>query len=167
MEVIDIVHPPPDWKCLVNVIIGKSAEEAKERERNNEADVRIYMDGLGYRGEIGAAAVLYRGMERVKVMRKQLGPETKHTVFEGECVGQVLGFELLKRELRGQRKIQTVTMGTDNQAGIRAVGAPGKGLARYFVDRVLEGISKVKAIEPRVEITIYWTPGHEGLPGNK
>ena len=58
--------------------------------------------------------MLYRGMEKSKVLGKcQL--DTKHTVFEGEYIGQVLGFELIRRELRERRVIRTVTMGMDGQ----------------------------------------------------
>lgn len=101
METIATVQRVPDWRCPIEIVIGETAEEAEERERNNEADVQIYMDGSGYKGHIGAAAVLYRGMKKVKVLRKCVGPEEKHMVFEGECMGQVLGFELLRREVRG------------------------------------------------------------------
>lgn len=46
-------------------------------------------------------------------------------------------------------------MGTDNQAGLRALGAPGGGTARYIVDEVLEGIRKVKEIDPGMDISVY------------
>ena len=53
--------------------------------------------------------VLYRRIEKSKVLGKcQL--DIKHTVFEGECIGQVLGFESIRRELRGRRVIRIVTM---------------------------------------------------------
>ncbi|KAG5733033.1 putative 115 kDa protein in type-1 retrotransposable element [Termitomyces sp. T112] len=171
METIEIVRLPPDWECPVTVVLGESKDEAEERERNNRADVRIYMDGSGHHGNIGAAAVLYREGQKAKVMRKRIGGEEKHTVFEGECVGQAMGFELLRREVRGRnrgrRRIQTVTVGTDNQAGMKALEAPGRGTARYIVDEILKGIQKVREIDPSMRIRVYWTPGHAGIPGNE
>ncbi|KNZ74446.1 hypothetical protein J132_06958, partial [Termitomyces sp. J132] len=171
METIEIVRLPPDWECPVTVVLGESKDEAEERERNNRADVRIYTDGSGHHGNIGAAAVLYREGQKAKVMRKRIGGEEKHTVFEGECVGQAMGFELLRREVRGRnrgrRRIRTVTVGTDNQAGMKALEAPGRGTARYIVDEILKGIQKVREIDPSMRIRVYWTPGHAGIPGNE
>ena len=48
METIDIVRHLPDWKCLVEVIVGEIADEAVERERNIDTDIRIYTNGSGY-----------------------------------------------------------------------------------------------------------------------
>lgn len=39
-------------------------------------------------------------------------------------------------------------------------------MARYIVDEVLEGICRVKTIDPSMNIKIYWTPKHAGIPGN-
>ncbi|KNZ77457.1 Putative 115 kDa protein in type-1 retrotransposable element R1DM [Termitomyces sp. J132] len=171
METIEIVQLPPDWECPVTVVLGESKDEAEERERNNRADVRIYTDGSGHHGNIGAAAVLYREGQKAKVMRKRIGGEEKHTVFKGECVGQAMGFELLRREVRGRnrgrRRIRTVTVGTDNQAGMKALEVPGRGTARYIVDEILKGIQKVREIDPSMRIRVYWTPGHAGIPGNE
>ena len=42
----------------------------------------IYTDGSGFKGAIGAAAVLYVNGIKKAQLRYQLGPDTKHTVFE-------------------------------------------------------------------------------------
>ncbi|KNZ76769.1 hypothetical protein J132_08680 [Termitomyces sp. J132] len=101
METIEVMRLPPDWKCPIKVIHGEMEEEVVKREGNNKADIRIYTDRSGYKGNVGVAVVLYRGREKAKVMRKFLGSEEKHMVFEGECVKQVLGFELLRGKMRG------------------------------------------------------------------
>ncbi|KNZ81997.1 hypothetical protein J132_09064 [Termitomyces sp. J132] len=167
MEVIEVVRHLLDWKCPVRVVVGEIAEEVVEREQNNKADIRIYMDGSGYKGMVGAVVVLYRGMEKEKVLRKQLGSEEDHMVYKGESVEQVLGFELLRGEMRRQRKVRTVTMGTDNQVGLRALEVRESGIARYIMDEVLEGIHKVKVVNSGMDITVCWTPGHIGIPGNE
>lgn len=100
-------------------------------------------------------------------MRKCLGSDQDHTVFEGECVGQMLGLELLRREARGRGRIRDVTIGTDNQGGMGVVRNPGQGTARYLVDEVLERIQRVKKIDAHVIMELYWTSSHKGIPGNE
>ncbi|KNZ78910.1 hypothetical protein J132_08135 [Termitomyces sp. J132] len=141
METIAIVRHPPEWECPIEVDIDSSVEEVEERERHNKADITVYMDGSGHKGKIGVVAVLYRGFRKeVKVMRKCLGSEEKHTVFKGECVGQMLGLELLRREVRqevrAKRRVRDTTIGMDNQAGMQMLEDSGPGMARYLVDAV-------------------------------
>lgn len=168
METIAIVWHPPDWRCPFKITIDGTVEEAEERERHNEAEIRIYSDGSGHKGRIGAAAVLYRRFRReVRVLRKCLGSDKDHTVFEGECVGQLLGLELLRREARGRGRIRDATLGTDNQAGMKAVGDTGRGTARYLVDEILDGFRRVENINAHLGFELYWTPGHAGIPGNE
>lgn len=64
----------------------------------DKAGIRIYSDGSGFEGGIGAAAVLYRGNNEPKTLKYHLGPATEHTVYKGEGVGAMLGMELLRRE---------------------------------------------------------------------
>ncbi|KAG6902031.1 hypothetical protein C0995_005364 [Termitomyces sp. Mi166 len=70
-------------------------------------------------------------------------------------------------ERNGAGRIGNVTMGTDNQAGMKALEAARPGTARYLVDKVLEGIQKVKKIDSSMIVRIYWTPGHAGIQGNE
>ncbi|KNZ74394.1 hypothetical protein J132_06964 [Termitomyces sp. J132] len=69
--------------------------------------------------------------------------EDKHLVFEGKCVGQILEFELLWREVMRKGRIRTVIVGMDNQAEMRAIGNLGAGTARYIVNKILKGICRV------------------------
>jgi hypothetical protein len=69
--------------------------EAKARGRTA---VRVYTDGSGLGGEIGAVAVLYKGEMEKEQRRYHLGSMEEHTVYERECMGVLLGLELMKRQ---------------------------------------------------------------------
>ena len=56
---------------------------------------KIYSDGSGYEGGIGASVVLYKGENVVKVLRHYLGSDKCHTVYEAEGVGVAMGLHLL------------------------------------------------------------------------
>jgi len=60
----------------------------EEEKRRSDDAIRVYSDGSGIEGMIGAAAVLYRGGRMKRVLRYQLGTDEEHTVYEGEGVHQ-------------------------------------------------------------------------------
>ena len=128
IETIDTIKKPPNWASPIEIHIPTSTEEAIEHENNCEDEVKIYTDGSGQDGHIGAAAVLTRGFHPFKIARYHLGPDTEHTVYEGECFGQLLGLHLLN-QLRSNLNISTVSLAVDNQASILAhkTRKPGPG----------------------------------------
>jgi len=129
IETIPGVARGPKWKPSFETRIESSKEAAIERAENDRAEVRIYTDGSGYGGGIGAAAVLLRAGKQARKLQFHLGPATQQTVYGGEVVGLVLGAELLRTEVT---PLNTVTFGVDNQATIRALRtyrpAAGHGL---------------------------------------
>ena len=60
-----------------------SRKEAIERERKNEAEVKIYTDGSRRKGRISAAVVLFRRFNKVKVLRKCLCTDSDPTCTKG------------------------------------------------------------------------------------
>jgi len=60
VETIEAVRRSPKWKSKLRTHIATKQEKAVEEECNNRSDIRIYADGSGIEGNIGAAAVLYR-----------------------------------------------------------------------------------------------------------
>lgn len=67
--------------------IEEDEEQARRWEETDETEVKIYTDGSGIDGLVGAAAVVYRNGEEVAVRRKALGKLTEHKVYDGEGVG--------------------------------------------------------------------------------
>lgn len=60
----------------------------------------------------------------MKVMRKYLGTIEEHTMFKGECMGQVLWMELLRQELKeGGEGLKNSPWGQTAQAGMQALQA--------------------------------------------
>jgi len=131
METIDAVRKGPKWKSKAKIKIHRSKEEAVEDERMREGDrIRVYSDGSGIDGKIGAGAVLYRAGRLKSALRYQLGSATRHTVYEGEGVGLVLGMELIRKEVN----VRKTSIGIDNQSGITAVIS-----ILYYFDQVFTG----------------------------
>jgi ribonuclease HI len=132
--------------------------------QDDPAEVKIFTDGSGYEGGIGASAILMRRGHPTRTVRLHLGPDKHHIVYGGEVVGLILGAHLLNTETR---PYDSVMFGTDNQAVIRALKlikpAPGHAL----VDSFLTTISHIKENRGDFECRIRWSPGHHGIEGNE
>ena len=93
--------------------------------------MKVFTDGSGYKGQVGAAVVLYQdGVVRSR-RRMKLGPMQHHTVYKGEGVGMVLGLELIREE---QHSNGTIPMGINNMSAITAMHAIKPGPGHYLWD---------------------------------
>jgi hypothetical protein len=135
----------------------------------NPTLIRIYSDGSGIEGMIGATAVLYQhtnGNQTVKhVLHYCLGSETKHTVYEGEVVGEILAQQLLHSEIRGFGR--HVSMYIDNQASIMATQSIKPMSGHYLLDILHDKASRSKKKHRNIQITARWIPSHKDVEGMK
>ena len=135
---------------LFELIIPPFKEEALPFAitTNTMSPVRIYSDGSGFEGRIGAAALLYIKERLVKVLRVYLGTSQEHTVYEAEGVGLVLGMHLLiglSRQLS-----RTTILGTDNQAIIKALGNQLPHAGQYILDAIHKPAEQLHAKQDRL-----------------
>jgi ribonuclease HI len=166
LETIDPHLRHPCWKPPFDIIVPPSKEEACEAERHDEADIKIYSDGSGKDGSIGAAAIMKFGFRVPRTARFHLGSDDKHTVFEGECIGQLLGVRLLQSSginLNGRE----VSLGIDSQSAIIRHNARSNSPASYIIDEIHKIVYGLTKAYPRLKLTLRWTPGHVGLVGNE
>jgi len=153
--------------------IAESKEESIKEEAKDNSDIKIYTDGSGFKGSVGAAAVLYRKgvKEPEKILRFHLGSLKKHTTFEGEAVGSILATWMLQGQPEaGQSKI---TNYTDSQAFIKATGARKSGPGQYLVTEYLSlteamhNSTNVPCPIGTAKFTLKWVAAHEGVTGNE
>ena len=137
---------------------------------------RIYTDGSGYKDQVGASAVMFINGRKTAALRYRLGPLTKHTVFEGELVGIILGFHLA-RSIIGRRT--RINFSIDNQATIKTLEGNDPQPAQYLIDRIKDDITNIHTEEmarrerhgdgnpQKMEIAFTWVAGHMGSVGNE
>jgi ribonuclease HI/endonuclease/exonuclease/phosphatase family metal-dependent hydrolase len=139
-----------------------SRKESIAAEIMDDADFKIFTDGSGIGGEIGAAAILYRKGRRtpVRSLKAYLGHSSDHNTYEAEVVGILLATWLIRqyRETIGKR----VTIYTDNQAIVSAVLNVKKTSGQYLVQAVYNSINSLES-----EIRIAWISGHSEVHGNE
>ena len=158
VETIAATRMKPTWTPNLAIRVADTKQRAKEEDERDGARVRVYSDGSGLEGAIGAAAVLYRKGYR-------LGTDKHHTVYKGEGIGMLLGMELLREE-RGMVD-GMVPLGVDSQAAIAATGKIKPAPSHYIWDafhRHLRGATKA---HPGMDLLVRWTPGHVDIEGNE
>ena len=164
---VAVRNPLDANKIPLRISIAKDKEKSKEEDANATETVKVYTDGSKIDGKIGAAAVLLRPGQRPRTIHFHLGKETKHTMKEAELVGVLMGLHLIKTEKAGK---VSFALGTDDR---KAIGEtltsdlvqPGQKIA-------MEAIKTASQIQRRCRpvgqlLTLRWTAGHAGIPGNE
>ena len=157
----------PQWRPAhrTHAIKDREAAIADDDRWARHGAYRVYSDGSDFQGGVGAAAVLYApGRRRPRVLHYHLGPSTDHTVYEAEVVGTLLALELLRTEPRLSRK---ASIALDNTAVIQASTLSSAAPGRYLVDHFHRSLRSLRQQRPDLRLTLRWSPGHDGIPGNE
>lgn len=143
--------------------IAKTKEEAIEDEESCRDRHKFYTDGSGYKGAIGAAAVMTELEQQEGALRIRLGTVEEHTVYEGEAIGILLALHMASK----QCNLQRFTIFTDNQAAIRATTNSAASNGHHIFDEIDKAIRRILSSHPRAQATIRWIPGHADVEGNE
>ncbi|KAJ3554396.1 hypothetical protein NM688_g3131 [Phlebia brevispora] len=168
VETIRTARRTPYWKSRFKTEIAKNddAAEKDDDQWSERPGIRVYTDGSDYRGGVGAAAVLFRdGRAGHKTLRYHLGTSTRHTVYEAELVGIILGMELIRRETRA---VHRASIALDNQAVIQASQSDKSTPGHYLLDWFHKTRCDTRRNKhPQMQLTIRWVPGHMGIARNE
>jgi ribonuclease HI len=130
---------------------------------NDKPDVKVFADGSGMEGKIGAAAVLYRNGRMKTKLQYQLGSQRHHTVYEGEGIGAVLGTKLVSKEWG----VRSAIFYIDNQASITATQLINPTSGHHIFDTFNKEIEAFKKKHSGIRLEIKWVPGRKGVEGNE
>lgn len=166
VETIKPVATPP-WANINIKSIVLPREDAIQFDEENQAHVRVYTDGSGYKNGAGASAVMYHHNRNPKSLIYHLGTLSQHTVHEGETIGLTLAGHLLAKAFK-ERRTYDATISVDNTSAIqgarnRTVKASQATLLHFR--QQLDNICK--STRKKISITLLWVPGHEGVEGNE
>lgn len=181
---------------LANIHIDDDRTKAIQNTLNTSGLI-IYTDGSGFKHGIGAATIVVKNGTTFKKLKYYLGSDISHTVYEAEAMTITLTLHLAcsVKERRLRLTIgtdnQAVLLGLKNQrskpshyllnqihsslkdfqniqAKMRGVHLKGyrRGTSRTRLPDSSTG-QKEWNLKQCCKVTFIWTPGHEGIDGNK
>jgi ribonuclease HI len=164
-ETVTPASHAPDTPPRFTTNIADSREESKADNVADKADVKVYADGSGIDGNVGAAAVLYKNGKRTRSLKYQLGTLKEHTTYEAEAVGVTLALELIAHE----RGIATATILLDNQAVIQSLSHVRAKPAQHIISEAHDMANRMVAStrRRRINLNIAWISGHDDVEGNE
>src|SRR6266481_9251049 len=112
-EIIKPADCPPNKGASFHTRIANTREESKAQDAVDQAEIKVYLDGSGHDGQVGAAVALIHGDQPVKILCYHLGPLTHHMMYEAEVVGVLLALQLIGKDMASVK--------LDNQAVIQAL----------------------------------------------
>ena len=184
VETISTVRRSPGYVEAFDSFICDSKDQALEVARALERHypVQVFCDGSGFEGGVGASAVLYENNRITKTLHYHLGSELEHTVYEAEGIGIVMALHLLKT--RNKRIVKPLSISSDSQALIKALGNQRPHAGHYILDKVhdlaedlhakqdglLNRVERLEALAEGyswkgrtkgvIDLHIHWVPGH-------
>jgi ribonuclease HI len=161
----ETISPPkilPATRPSFKISIEQTRQKSISAEKKDKAEFRIYADGSGQRGKIGAAAVMYkkRQVTPVDSVKMRLGKSTEHNSYEGEAVGAILATWLT--ECHPETAHKAVTVYLDNQLVLQAMAEPKAVSGQYLIRE-----ATMAANSTRAKVWFKWISGHSGVPGNE
>jgi ribonuclease HI len=108
-----ILEDPTPCQFLTRI-----SDNPQQEEHDDQSALRVYTDGSLYRGQVGAAAILYQANEvmPVKSLRYLLGSAKHYSVNDAEIVAGILGCWLLQGS--DVLTVEPISMYTDSQTFI-------------------------------------------------
>ena len=162
------INPASKQKDPITVSIPHNKEDSKAADAGAGEIIKVYSDGSIHDGKVGAAAVLYRKGKHMRTLRLHIGEASKHTTYEAELIGLLLGIHLIKTERKGKT---SCVIGTDNQAAIQALDSeltnPGQHIAAEFLNIAKQVAERRKGNRSKYHLLVRWTAGHVGIKGNE
>jgi ribonuclease HI len=158
-------NPATRYKRPFKIDITSDKEASIKADADGKEKIKVYSDGSAQEGKVGAAAILIRPGKETRKLHFHLGSTDRHTVFEAELVGLILGLHLIKTE----KTRTSYAIGADNQAALAAAATPGSNSGHYLANLFLTAANTIRKANgtSNYSLMLRWTAGHVEIEGNE
>ncbi|KAG0158785.1 hypothetical protein PDIDSM_6304 [Penicillium digitatum] len=131
---------------------------------------RLYTDGSGYQGGIGAAVYPAYPYRRNEARLCNMGTDDDATVYAAELRAIEMALEVIKERFNDDNEWRDclaksgVVIFTDNQATLRAIQNPRMPSGQVYLEGCLR---LLEWCNDKIQVELRWVPAHEGIPGNE
>jgi ribonuclease HI len=162
---IETIYPAVTLKSLGpqhRVEIDDSREESISSEHNDNTDYKIFTDGSGQGGGIGAVAILYKKgrVHPLKLLQFFMGTTGKHNIFEAETRGAILALQIL--ESTPATVGRKVSLYINNQSVATALIHPKATSGQHLLSALHSAIEGTGC-----RLVVRWISGHSKVKGNE
>ncbi|PPR05017.1 hypothetical protein CVT24_010210 [Panaeolus cyanescens] len=170
-EKIPAVKPRYDLGRYLTTLSFPSREDSIAHEKADNARVKLFTDGSGQDGHVGAAASIYlNDMTNPATTRHlYMGTIDSHSTYEAELVGLLLAVWLLITEAGHVLGRQPISVYTDNQSVLEALTSQSRGPAEYLKDEIARLCAKYFPNDSPFshKISVNWISAHSDVTGNE
>lgn len=177
---IEKICPPTftsaDALPLMKHIAGTRQESIRDEANNRlgnpqQPQYRVYSDGSGHNGKVGAAAILFEdgSTEPKKTLQYHLGKRERYNTYDAEAIGALLAIHLIKEtaSLKGTEANPTqVTHYVDSQSVIQAIMSGRGGTGQHILDAYRRDITRTVG-QGTIDIRLIWISAHSEVEGNE
>jgi len=157
-KVIDLtqINNTSPWR----INIAGAAKKQHDETVHNSQTIRIYMDGSGIKGQIGAAA---HCPELSKTAMQHVGPETEFNVYAAELLAINMAVNTVKALCGPNTPYRECTIYADSQPAIIATTKPHKQSGQSIIREILDNVESLQ----NIKTSLVWIPGHMDIAGNE
>ncbi|MBW0518934.1 hypothetical protein O181_058649 [Austropuccinia psidii MF-1] len=171
-NIIETIYPKPmaPWLSILDrpCNLQLTREDAKKQTKyqllkeTEKHSIIIFTDGSLIPGQGAGAAALLTNTNRNKSCF--IGTTASVSNFEAELMGIQLAADLIEEELTMNENIKSAAIFSDSQGALIKSTNPYYSSSGQHI--YVRTFNKLRKLKEKLEITLYWCPGHEEIEGN-